>query len=156
MIMVSVGTFDWHSLRTLRRMPRSETAVMLVTVVVTVATHNLAYGVVVGVLTATVLFARRVAQLVEVTSELSGDGGTRTYRVTGQLFFASSNDLVARFDYAGDPPSVVVDLTAAHVWDASTVAALDAVRTRYAARGIEVTIAGANENSRARLEAVPR
>jgi SulP family sulfate permease len=156
MIMVSVGTFDWHSLRTLRRMPRSETAVMLVTVVVTVATHNLAYGVVVGVLTATVLFARRVAQLVEVTSELSGDGGTRTYRVTGQLFFASSNDLVARFDYAGDPPSVVVDLTAAHVWDASTVAALDAVRTRYAARGIEVTIAGANENSRARLEAVAR
>jgi SulP family sulfate permease len=156
MIMVSVGTFDWHSLRTLRRKPRSETAVMLVTVVVTVATHNLAYGVVVGVLTATVLFARRVAQLVEVTSELSGDGGTRTYRVTGQLFFASSNDLVARFDYAGDPPSVVVDLTAAHVWDASTVAALDAVRTRYAARGIEVTIAGANENSRARLEAVAR
>jgi SulP family sulfate permease len=63
---------------------------------------------------------------------------------------------VSRFDYAGDPPSVVVDLTAAHVWDASTVAALDAVRTRYAARGTEVTIAGANENSRARLEAVPR
>jgi SulP family sulfate permease len=156
MIMVSVGTFDWHSLRTLRRMPRSESAVMLVTVVVTVATHNLAYGVVVGVLTATVLFARRVAQLVEVTSELSADGGTRTYRITGQLFFASSNDLVSRFDYAGDPPSVVVDLTAAHVWDASTVAALDAVRTRYAARGTEVTIAGANENSRARLEAVPR
>jgi SulP family sulfate permease len=156
MIMVSVGTFDWHSLRTLRRMPRSETAVMVVTVVVTVATHNLAYGVVVGVLTATVLFARRVAQLVEVTSEVSDDGGTRTYRVTGQLFFASSNDLVSRFDYAGDPPSVVVDLTAAHVWDASTVAALDAVRTRYAARGTEVTIAGANENSRARLEAVPR
>jgi SulP family sulfate permease len=156
MIMVSVGTFDWHSLRTLRRMPRSETAVMLVTVVVTVATHNLAYGVVVGVLTATVLFARRVAQLVEVTSELSDDGATRTYRVTGQLFFASSNDLVTRFDYADDPASVVVDLSAAHVWDASTVAALDAVRTRYGTRGTEVTITGANENSRARLDAVPR
>ncbi|MCW0212053.1 MAG: SulP family inorganic anion transporter [Pseudonocardia sp.] len=154
MIMVCVGTFDWHSLRTLRRMPRSETAVMLVTVAVTVATGNLAYGVVVGVIAATLLFARRVARLVAVTSELSADGGTRTYRVSGQLFFASSNDLVTRFDYAGDPPAVVLDLSAADVWDASTVAALDAVRTRYAVRGTEVTITGANENSRRRLDAL--
>ncbi|WP_218602769.1 SulP family inorganic anion transporter [Pseudonocardia abyssalis] len=152
MIMVAVGTFDWHSVKpaTLRMMPRSETTVMLSTVVVTVGTHNLAYGVGVGVLTAMVLFARRVAHLVEVTSVLDPDAGTRVYRVTGQLFFASSNDLVYQFRYATDPENVVIDLSEAHVWDASTVAALDAVTTKYEARGITVTIVGMNSNSRDR------
>jgi SulP family sulfate permease len=156
MIMVSVGTFDWHSVRltTLRRMPKSETAVMLSTVVVTVATHNLAYGVGVGVLVATVLFARRVAHLVEVTSVLDPDGTTKVYRVSGQLFFASSNDLVFAFDYAGDPAHVVIDLSAAHVWDASTVAALDAITTKYEARGTTVTISGMNAHSRERHAAL--
>ncbi|NMH96375.1 SulP family inorganic anion transporter [Pseudonocardia acidicola] len=156
MIMVSVGTFDWHSIRpaTLRRMPRSETTVMLSTVAVTVLTHNLAYGVGVGVLVAMVLFARRVAHLVEVTGVLDPDGTRKIYRVSGQLFFASSNDLVSAFDYAGDPADVVIDLSAAHVWDASTVAALEAITTRYAARGTTVTIVGMNENSRQRHDAL--
>ncbi|WP_372469978.1 SulP family inorganic anion transporter [Cellulosimicrobium marinum] len=153
MIMVSVGTFDWHSVRpsTLRRMPRSETAVMLSTVVVTVWTHNLAYGVGVGVLVATLLFARRVAHLTTVT-RVGTDGATCTYVVEGELFFASSNDLVYRFDYAGDPPHVVVDLTKAHVWDASTVATLDAIRTKYAAKGTTLTVVGANADTAARLD----
>ncbi|MFC7956319.1 SulP family inorganic anion transporter [Rhodococcoides kroppenstedtii] len=148
MVMVSVATFDWHSIRpsTLRRMPRSETAVMLVTVAVTVATHNLAYGVFAGVLTATVLFARRVAHLTEVTAQDAADG-TRVYTVTGDLFFASSNDLVHRFDYANDPAEVVIDLSASHIWDASTVAALDAVEAKYARRGTTVRIVGANAAS---------
>ncbi|MDV7197137.1 SulP family inorganic anion transporter [Rhodococcus kroppenstedtii] len=148
MAMVSVATFDWHSIRpsTLRRMPRSETAVMLVTVGVTVATHNLAYGVFAGVLTATVLFARRVAHLTEVTAQDTADG-TRVYTVTGDLFFASSNDLVHRFDYANDPAEVVIDLSASHIWDASTVAALDAVEAKYARRGTTVRIVGANAAS---------
>ncbi|MFW0871480.1 SulP family inorganic anion transporter [Rhodococcoides corynebacterioides] len=148
MVMVSVATFDWHSIRpsTLRRMPRSETAVMLVTVAVTVATHNLAYGVFAGVLTATVLFARRVAHLTEVTAQDTADG-TRVYTVTGDLFFASSNDLVHRFDYANDPAEVVIDLSASHIWDASTVAALDAVEAKYARRGTTVRIVGANAAS---------
>lgn len=157
MIMVSVGTFDWHSVRpsTLRRMPRSETAVMLATVGVTVATHNLAYGVVVGVLVATALFARRVAGLTTVTREQRPDAeGRQVYIVRGELFFASSNDLADRFDYAGDPDEVVIDLSAAHVWDASTVAALDAVRTRYAARGKTVVVTGMNDDSAARHERV--
>ncbi len=113
MIMVSVGTFDWHSVRpsTLRRMPKSETAVMLATVVVTVATHNLAYGVIVGVLVAMILFARRVAHLATVTREETlGADEQRVYSVEGELFFASSNDLVYQFDYAGDPKDVVIDL----------------------------------------------
>ena len=152
MIMVSVGTFDWHSVRpsVLRRMPRSETTVMLSTVAVTVGTNNLAYGVGVGVLVAMVLFARRVAHLVEVTSELDPDGTTRTYRVRGQLFFASSNDLVFSFDYAGDPARVVIDLSEAHIWDASTVAALEAITTKYAARGVEASVTGMNRDSRSR------
>jgi SulP family sulfate permease len=131
-------------------MPLSETAVMVATVVVTVGTHNLAYGVGVGVLVAMVLFARRVAHVVDVTSVLDPDGTTKIYHVSGQLFFASSNDLVYRFGYAADPPNVVIDLSSAHVWDASTVAALDAIRTRYEARGTTVTVTGMNGNSQDR------
>jgi SulP family sulfate permease len=149
MILVAVSTFDWHSVApaTLRRMPRSETAVMVVTVAVVVATHNLAYGVGAGVLTAMVLFARRVAHLVEVTSVTDPDGSEVLYSVHGQVFFASSNDLVYQFDYTGDPDKVVIDLSQAHVWDASSVAALDAVTTKYARRGKTVEIIGLNEPS---------
>ncbi|WP_219420352.1 SulP family inorganic anion transporter [Pseudonocardia nigra] len=156
MIIVAIGTFDWHSVqwRTLRRMPKSETTVMIATVAVTVASHNLAYGVGAGVLVATVLFARRVAHLVEVTDVVDPDGTTKIYRVSGQLFFASSNDLVFQFDYAGDPDHVVIDLSAAHVWDASTVAALDAITTKYESRGKTATITGMNESSSVRHAAL--
>ncbi len=151
MIMVSVGTFDWHSVQpsTLRRMPRSETAVMLATVVVTVLTHNLAIGVVVGVLTAMTLFARRVAHLTRTERELVEDehGAVARYRVTGELFFASSNELYTQFDYAGDPDRVEIDLSDSHVWDASTVASLDAITTKYARKGKQVAITGLNASS---------
>ena len=152
MIMVAVSTFDWHSVQpsVLRRMPKSETTVMVSTVGVTVGTHNLAYGVGVGVLVAMVLFAHRVAHLVEVSSVLDPDGTSKVYRVSGQLFFASSNDLVFSFDYANDPQHVVIDLSAAHIWDASTVASLEAITTKYAARGIEVTVTGMNHDSSTR------
>lgn len=155
MVMVSVGTFDWHSIRpaTLRRMPRSETAVMVSTVVVVVATNNLAIGVVVGVLVAMVLFARRVAHLTDTHRELveAADGSvTARYTVTGELFFASSNDLYTQFDYAADPARVVIDLSRSHVWDASTVAALDAITTKYERRGTTVEIVGLNPSSAAR------
>ncbi|MFF0842496.1 SulP family inorganic anion transporter [Streptomyces olivaceus] len=149
MVMVSFTTFDWHSVapKTLRRMPAGEIGVMAVTVAVVVATDNLAVGVVVGSVTAMVIFARRVARLADVTSVTDPDGGQVVYSVTGELFFASSNDLVTRFDYAGDPGRVVIDLSATHVWDASSVAALDAVETKYAQRGKEVEIVGLNEPS---------
>ncbi|MFN3007661.1 SulP family inorganic anion transporter [Mycolicibacterium wolinskyi] len=149
MIMVSVATLDWHSVnpKTLRRMPKSETAVMAATVAVTVATHNLAYGVVVGTLAAMVLFARRVAHLTDVVEVAHPDADTRVYAVKGELFFASSNDLVYQFDYAGDPENIVIDMSEAHIWDASTVATLDAITTKYAAKGKNVTIIGMNDNS---------
>jgi SulP family sulfate permease len=155
MVMVCVGTFDWHSIRpsTLKRMPKSETAVMVATVAVTVATNNLAYGVIVGVLVAMVLFATRVAHLTSVTRlDASDDDDQRVYAVEGELFFASSNDLVYQFDYLGDPKNVVIDMSNAHVWDASTVASLDAITTKYAAKGKTVTIVGMNADSTARHE----
>ncbi|MGZ5418563.1 MAG: SulP family inorganic anion transporter [Nocardioides sp.] len=152
MIMVSVGTFDWHSIQpsTLRRMPKSETAVMAATVAVTVTTHNLAIGVVVGVLVAMTLFARRVAHLTDTRRELveNEDGSvTAVYTVTGELFFASSNDLYTQFEYAEDPDRVVIDLAHSHIWDASTVASLDAITTKYARKGKVVDIIGLNRAS---------
>ncbi|MEY9212165.1 MFS superfamily sulfate permease-like transporter [Thermobifida halotolerans] len=128
-------------------MPIGETTVMTVTVVIVVVTHNLAIGVVAGVITAMVIFARRVAHLVEVSSVPDPEGGHIVYVVTGELFFASSNDLVYQFDYRNDPEHVIIDLSAAHIWDASSVAALDAVTTKYADRGKTVEIVGLNSHS---------
>ena len=161
MIFVSVATFDWHSIRpaTLKMMPRSETAVMLATVAVTVWTNNLASGVGVGVLVAMVLFARRVAHFVTVERTVTGGGNTdddgaaaaarptATYTVNGELFFASSNDLYSQFEYGKDPDRVVIDLTRSHIWDASTVAALDAVAEKYRRHGTDVEIVGLNAAS---------
>ncbi|MGY0488541.1 SulP family inorganic anion transporter [Streptomyces sp. WG-D5] len=151
MVMVCFATFDWHSIapKTLKRMPAGELVVMVLTVVVVVATSNLAIGVVVGSITAMVVFARRVAHVANVTSVTDPDGGQVVYSVTGELFFASSNDLVTQFDYAGDPDKIVVDLSATHVWDASSVAALDGIETKYAERGKSVEIVGFNPDSAA-------
>ncbi len=151
MIFVAIATFDWHSIqpRTLRRMPKSETAVMLATVIVTVWTHNLAIGVGVGVLVAMVAFARRVAHFVTVErSEGTRDGAPHvTYTVDGELFFASSNDLYTQFEYAIDPHQVTIDLHGSHLWDASTIAALDAIQEKYRTHGTEVEVVGLNEAS---------
>jgi SulP family sulfate permease len=155
MIFVSAITFDWHSIapRTLKRMPKSETAVMLITVVTVVATHNLAIGVGVGVLAAMAMFARRVAHFATVErTEIELNGETvATYTVDGELFFASSNDLYAQFEYARDATPtvdrVIIDLHASHLWDASTIAVLDAVTEKYRRHGREVELIGLNSAS---------
>ncbi|MGA4847279.1 SulP family inorganic anion transporter [Streptomyces sp. G5(2025)] len=149
MVMVSFATFDWHSIapKTLKRMPAGEITVMVVTVACVVATDNLAIGVVVGSITAMVVFAKRVAHLATVTAVEAPDGAQVVYVVTGELFFASSNDLVTQFDYATGADKVVIDLTAAHIWDASSVAALDAIETKYKHRGKTVEIIGLNQPS---------
>ena len=149
MILVSVGTFDWHSIKpaTLRRLPVGETAVMVITVAVVLATDNLGIGVVVGSVSAMVVFARRVAHLAHVTAVTDPDGTQVVYSVTGELFFASVNDLMSRFRYAEDPEKVVIDLTASRIWDASSVAALDAIEAKYQQRGKSVEIVGLNEPS---------
>ncbi|SDT03439.1 SulP family inorganic anion transporter [Microbacterium paraoxydans] len=149
MFLVAFATFDWHSIRpaTLKRMPKSETAVMLITVIATVLTHNLAVGVILGVITAMVLFARRVAHFTTVTRHIAEHGGTATayYTVDGELFFASSNDLTTQFEYSHDPERIVIDMSRSHIWDASTVAALDAIVTKYEHHGKHVTLHGMND-----------
>ncbi len=154
MIMVAVATFDWHSIQpnTVRRMPRTENLVMVITVVVVVFTHNLAIGVIVGVLAAMVMFARRVAHFTEVVDIAHPDADTTVYAVIGELFFASSNDLIYQFDYVHDPANVIIDMSQSHIWDASTVATLDAITTKYARYGKTVTIVGMNAASAERHE----
>ncbi len=150
MIIVAVSTFDWNSVRPnqLRRTPRTETAVMVVTVAIVVLTKNLALGVAGGVLLAAVFFARRVAHVTDVTSIADPeDGRTRIYHVTGELFFASTNELIHLFDYTDDIDRAVVDLNDAHIWDTSAVAALDAVVAKFAAHHIDATLVGLNEHS---------
>jgi SulP family sulfate permease len=154
MVMVSVGTFDWHSIKpsTLKRMPVGETVVMVLTVVIVVATDNLAIGVIIGVIAAMIVFARRVSHFTTVSRSietLSTGEQHALYTVEGELFFASSNDLTTQFDYVDDPDLVVIDMTGSHIWDASTVAALDAIETKYHQHGKRVDIRGMNAASQA-------
>ena len=151
MIMVSVATFNFHSVAipTLKRMPKSETLVMVTTTVVVVWTHNLAIGVIVGVIVAMVAFARRVAHFANVSRTVGGadDVEAAYYKVEGELFFASSNDLTTLFEYTDDPDNVVIDVSESHIWDASTVAALDTIVTKYESLGKEVYLKGMNQAS---------
>jgi SulP family sulfate permease len=149
MMIVAITTVNWHSVApaTLKRMPLPETIVMLTTVGIVVITSNLAIGVAAGVLLAMVLFARRVAHVARVERQLSADGTSVRYKVRGPLFFGSSNDLVEQFSYGIDPAEVTVDFTAAQIWDASTVAVLDSVESKYAAHNATVTFVGLDERS---------
>ena len=148
MIMVSIGTFNWASVRpsTLRVEPRPEIVVMLVTVGITVLTHNLAYGVGAGVVLSAVFFVRHVSHVVNVMSVVDPDHVERLYDVSGELFFASSNDFVHAFDYdAVDARRVEIDLSNARVWDTSAVVALDTVVDKFAQRGITAELVGLDE-----------
>ncbi|AKH17650.1 SulP family inorganic anion transporter [Deinococcus soli (ex Cha et al. 2016)] len=144
MIVVSVSTFDWRSLRDLRVTPRGEVLVMLSTVAVTVFTHDLSRGVLVGVILSALLFARQVSNASRVT--VSDTGGLRTYHVQGQLFFVSTHDFLRQFDFTHAGP-VVIDLSGAHLWDGSAVAALDKVLARFTRQGQPPTLLGLNEAS---------
>ena len=151
MIMVSVATFDWHSIhwKTLRQMPKSETIVMLSTMAVVIFTHNLAIGVGIGVVVAMIAFARQVAHFATVDREVRQNGSETevVYKVRGELFFASSNDLTTLFEYASDPALVSIDMSESHIWDASTVAALDSISTNYKRHGKTAEIIGMNKAS---------
>ena len=149
MMVVAVKTVNWHSLQpaTLKRMPWSETSVMVLTVAVTVWTGNLALGVLIGVILAMMLFARRIAHVIHAERQLSDDGEQVHYTVRGPLFFGSSNDLFEHFDYGHDPKNVTIDLTHAQIWDASSVAALDAIEYRYQRHGASVHFIGLDNRS---------
>lgn len=147
MIMVSIGTFSWSSIKNLKTHPRSSSIVMLATVVAVVATHNLAIGVLVGMLLSGIFFAWKIAQIFRVTSVLSDDGKARTYVVEGQLFFASVEDFSGAFDFKEVLERVTIDLSRAHIWDISSVAALDMVVLKFRREGAEVEIVGLNKAS---------
>jgi len=150
MIMVSIGTFSWRSVQIsmLKSAPLTETAVMSATVGVVVLTHNLAYGVFVGVTLSAVFFARHVSSIVKVTSVVDPDNVERLYAVSGELFFASTNDIVHAFDYdAVKVKRVEIDLSEARIWDTSAVAALDTVVAKFAGRGIAAELVGLNRHA---------
>ena len=147
MIMVSIGTFSWSSIRNLRTHPRSSSAVMLATVVTVVWTHNLAIGVLVGVLLSGIFFAAKIAQLFKVTSTASADGRVRTYVVEGQLFYGSVEDFMEAFDFREALDRVVIDVSRAHIWDISSVQALDMAVLKFRRDGAEVEIVGMNTAS---------
>ncbi|ORE89873.1 SulP family inorganic anion transporter [Aurantimonas sp. 22II-16-19i] len=147
MIMVSIGTFSWSSIRNLKDHPRRSSVVMLATVVAVVWTHNLAIGVVIGVMLSGVFFASKVAQIFRVTSALSPDGRTRTYSVEGQVFFASTERFASAFDFKEALDKVIIDVGAAHIWDLSGVGALDRVILKFRREGAEVELRGMNEAS---------
>ncbi|MEM5502261.1 SulP family inorganic anion transporter [Ahrensia kielensis] len=147
MIMVSIGTFSWSSIKAMRVHPRSSTIVMLATVAAVVYTHNLAIGVLIGVLLSGIFFAAKIAQLFRITSTLSDDGRVRTYALEGQLFYGSTEDFTQAFDFREAPDRVVIDVTRAHIWDISSVQALDMAILKFRREGADVEVIGMNEAS---------
>ncbi len=145
MIMVSIGTFSWSSIGNLRTHPRSSSIVMVATVVTVIYTHNLAIGVLVGVLLSGIFFAAKIAQLFRVTSDISPDGRVRTYHVVGQLFYGSVEDFMNAFDFGEALDRVVIDVSRAHIWDISSVQALDMAILKFRRDGAEVEVVGMNE-----------
>ena len=147
MIMVSIGTFNWSSLKSLRTNPATSSVVMLATVVVVVATHNLAYGVLVGVMLSGIFFAWKISQIFNVKSSVTDDGSVRTYVVRGQVFFASADAFINAFDYQEAHDKVIIDVHEAHFWDISAVAALDKVVLKLKRDGAVVELLGMNDAS---------
>jgi len=147
MIMVSIGTFNWESIRNLREHPRSSSVVMLATVVVTVATHDLAKGVLTGVLLSGFFFAHKVSQVFLVRSKSEEEGRVRTYKITGQVFFASADRFINSFDFREVIERVRIDVSRAHFWDITAINALDKVVIKFRREGTEVEVIGLNEAS---------
>lgn len=147
MIMVAIGTFNWGSVKDLKTNPKSSSVVMIATVVVVVFTHNLAYGVLVGVLLSALFFANKVGRILYIGSSLSEDGHERTYQVVGQVFFSSSEQFIGAFDFKDAVEKVRIDLSRAHFWDITAISSLDKVVIKFRREGTEVELIGLNEAS---------
>jgi SulP family sulfate permease len=147
MIMVSIGTFNWGSIKNLRDHPKSSSVVMLATVIVTVATHDLAKGVLTGVLLSGFFFAHKVGQILRIQSHSENEGRARSYQVTGQVFFASADRFTNAFDYKEVIDKVRIDVSRAHFWDITAVSALDKAVLRFRREGTEVEVIGLNDAS---------
>ncbi|HTG37648.1 SulP family inorganic anion transporter [Sphingomonas sp.] len=152
MVMVSIGTFSWRSIRDIRHHPWQSSVVMLATVVITVWTHDLARGVLAGVILSGLFFASKVKRMFVVRSALSPDGATRTYTIAGQVFFASSDQFADSFDFREVLDRVVIDVTHAHFWDISAIGTLDKAILRFRREGTAVDVVGLNEASASMVE----
>lgn len=148
MVMVSISTFDWSSVRNIHRIPRSDALVMITTVVIVLITSNLAIGVISGVILSAIFFAAKISK-IEVTEKLLAEQNTRIYTVKGELFFASVSDFPDHFQYEDEVDTVIIDLTEAHLWDDSAIGALDKIETKYAQNNIKVSYRGINKESTA-------
>jgi MFS superfamily sulfate permease-like transporter len=146
MIMVSVGTFDWSSIKSLHKTPLSDTVVMVATVVTVLMTHDLSKGVLIGIILSAVFFASKISK-VKITTISSDKSHKKVYRISGQLFFASVTEFVESFDFSESVKEVTLDLTHAHLWDDSAVGAIDKVVIKYHQNGIKVNLVGLNEES---------
>jgi SulP family sulfate permease len=147
MIMVSIGTFNWGSIRDLKKYPLSTNLVMIVTVVVVVWTHNLAYGVFAGVLLAALFFANKISHFMYVESKMDETQDKRVYSVVGQVFFNSADKFSASFDFKEAVSLIEIDLSRAHFWDITAVEALDKVVIKFRREGTDVNVIGINEAS---------
>ncbi|GAA0415792.1 SulP family inorganic anion transporter [Virgibacillus salarius] len=147
MIMVSISTFDWSSLKNLVKIPKTDSAVMLTTIIIVLATHNLAIGVLAGVLLSAIFFAAKISK-VKVTEGQVVQNQKKTYRIEGQLFFASVSDLPSKFYFGDTITEVEIDLTQAHLWDDSAIGALDKIEAKFAQNNINVNYIGLNEESK--------
>ena len=147
MIMVSISTFNWESIRNVRVYPRSSTVVMLATVAVTVTTHDLAQGVLTGVLLSGFFFAHKVGQVLHIGSRIDAQDSVRTYEITGQVFFASADTFIRAFDYGESVEKVRIDVSRAHFWDITAISALDKVIAKFRRVGTPVDVIGLNEAS---------
>ncbi|WNF37515.1 SulP family inorganic anion transporter [Bacillaceae bacterium IKA-2] len=146
MFMVAIGTFDWNSIRTLHKIPRTDAIVMVVTVLTVVITHNLAIGVLTGVVLSALFFGAKISK-VHVTSQFSNSGQKKTYFVDGQLFFVSVTDFIDSFDFKDDVKEVEIDFTRAHLWDDSAIGAIDKVEMKYEQNGVTVLLTGMDKES---------
>ena len=155
MIMVSIGTFDWGSIRRLPSTPIQSSIVMIATTATVVVTHDLSQGVVLGVVLSAIFFMRRVGKTV-IVQEVEAPEGELKYRVTGQIFFASADLFAAAFEHHGHPTRVEIDLSGAHLWDLTGVAAVDKVVFRYRRQGAEVVVTGMTDAERTLVERVGR
>ncbi|MDE2268991.1 MAG: SulP family inorganic anion transporter, partial [Betaproteobacteria bacterium] len=144
---VSIGTFNWGSIRNLREHPKSSSVVMLATVAVVVATDNLALGVLTSVLLSGFFFAHKVGSILRVSSRADAEGRSRTYTVTGQVFFASADAFISRFDFKEVIDKVHIDVSRAHFWDITAISALDKVILKFRREATEVEVTGLNEAS---------
>nr|WP_245975367.1 SulP family inorganic anion transporter [Oceanobacillus chungangensis] len=146
MFMVSISTFDWASVKNILKVPRTDAAVMIITVAIVLATNNLSLGVLAGVLLSAIFFAVKISK-VKVESVLDAKAEKRVYHVEGQLFFASVSDFISQFNFAERVKQVDIDLTHAHLWDGSATGALDKIEMKFAQNGITVQFTGLNEES---------